>query len=420
MADPTLAEIKDQWDKVIQILEDWRAYVGVTTGANYVDREDALLQSLETNYLGDWHSGLGTFRGLLDAAGQAASLLLTPVVREYGRFIKAPETDPRAILSRIYRYFIDQSITIKSRGFAFGGVVAGAGNVGTGTVHRLTVDADGVTIENTTADKKTIKCVADARSGANEHEEVFEIVGEARNPDNLVLRGSGKLGSLRNMSALSSLSFLVNPSFDDTLSTTAIPGWEIGGSSTISNFTLDTTNYYRGYFGQTTPASLQWAGASGTLTQALSANNTQIDPSVPMYLQVAFNASLGSAVGTLTLHLGSQSTAVTVTGLSGWQVLTLDVGVKNWFKVWNEANPAVKLTWARTSGTIYIDDIIFCPFQPFDGLWYAPVGGATRAQLNDSFTFADAETGSKRQYWNWRAFGMYLPHSATPNWSDPA
>lgn len=422
MADPTLAEVKTQWDNLVLLLDSWKNAAGVTATTNVLSRLDVIEQAAEGNFLDEQAAALAAFRANFAAAGETAAAVLSPVIKEYGRLsvVNAPESDPLGILQRIYRYLSDNSITIQSRVFVFGSVAAGGSNVGTGTVNRLTKDMDNFDIENTTADIKTILCTADARSGAQQHQETFEIRGGNAEKDRMKITGSGRVGSLTNLSARSSLDFgIQNPSFDDALTTTAIPSWTIAGGPVIGDFSLDTTNYYRSYFGAGTPASLVWANTTGTLTQLFSTNNLTINPNVPLYAQVAYQAALGTAVGTLALQLGDQSTSVSVTGAVGWNVLKLAVGQKNWFKLWNSADPGIVLTFTRTSGTLRIDDLVVSPFQFFDGLWYAPVGGATPALLNDSFTFTDTETGAKRQYWLWRAFGAYLPHSGTPNWADP-
>ncbi|HBY62162.1 MAG TPA: hypothetical protein DEH78_20270, partial [Solibacterales bacterium] len=68
-------------------------------------------------------------------------------------------------------------------------------------------------IEAQTPDTKYLECVADEHSGADEHEELFEIRGTVSEPDGLKVVGSGRLGALRAKSARDSFQYISNPSF---------------------------------------------------------------------------------------------------------------------------------------------------------------------------------------------------------------
>jgi hypothetical protein len=47
---------------------------------------------------------------------------------------------------------------------------------------------------------------------------------------------------------------------------------------------------------------------------------------------------------------------------------------------------------SRTSGCLYLDDIVFAPMTPIDGAFYALVGGATPFKAKDVFTVTDSES----------------------------
>jgi hypothetical protein len=230
------------------------------------------------------------------------------------------------------------------------------------------------------------------------------------------------------MSAKSTSAFLDNPSFSSISGgTDAVPtgilGWDV---STIANVevTRNTGEYYRDYRGDTSPAGLELK-ADVTVSQNMNRRGVRVDPNWPYYLQVAWSRQ-NSCDGTLTLALGSQSQAVAVsTGVNGdWNILKIGPGVANWVENWNEEDPLVSIALAgRTTGSVIVDDVVFGPFFRFDRTYIAIVGGDTPFLLDDAFSWTDTGgTSGILQYWSWRAFGRYLPHStgATVTWADPA
>ena len=422
----TETEIQSQIGKAIILFEELRKF-GHVNVPSYIGSEDDLIQSLETAYADDVLRAVATVRGQLASAisEQSVADVLTPLLISYAKVIDVPERDPQAILTRVFDNMINNSLALTSRQFVFGTPSAGGSNVGNGVLNRLTTDAENQDIENQYADSKTAKCIADEHSGAEEHEEVFEIRGGAAERDDLERIGSGSIASITALSARQVQRYVRNPSFeryDGTLAVpTSIDGWT--ALSDISNFALSETaaEVYRGYVGVGTARSLE-IKANDTLEQNLNVTRARFNPFVPVYLQVAWNREEGLGDGTLTLHLGSQSTSVVLAAQTGWQILRLAIGQKNWFKVWNEEDPKVKIQLSgRTTGSVFVDDVILHPYQLFDGAWYALVGGATPFLRDDLFTFSDTETGSILQRWFWRGFRRYLPHATggSVTWAEP-
>lgn len=421
MADPTLAEIESQFGNTVKILDVHRSNVGVAAG-NYISREDTLIQSLETNYGSEWLAAVQGFRGDMDTAIRRANQMLTPGLKELGRFIGASEKDNASIMRRAYLYFVANTLSVNSREFTFGSPAAGGGNIGNGVLNRLNVDESGFDIECQTADAKEARCLLDEHSGARKHEEQFELRSTSKlNPDLLLITGSGKSTTIKGLSGVDSQNFLSNPSFDQATGSGAslFNGWTIASGSP----TADATNYYRDYDGAT-PGSIKSAlAANYKITQDISAIRSSFRYDVPYYAQLAWSRDISTGGdGTLTFRFGNSSVAVVAAAQTGWNVLRIALGTGNWFKNFDKGTFTVEVERSGASaGYIHVDDIIIAPFTPFDGSWYALVGGATKFLYNDYFTFTDTEVGAIIQHWLWRAFGAYLPSNkaGAETWADP-
>lgn len=428
---PTQAEIQSEISKTIKPLEELRKFAGthvaagssVNVGDNYLNMEDTLVQALETSFSSEWTGALQAFRGDLVSAISRAPSMLAPGLREYGIFIAAPEVDIPTIMKRLHTYFSDNGVRVTSRQFVFGSPTF-SGATGNGTINRLNKDERNFDIENQHADAKVAECIADEHSGAKKGEEVFLFQGGAPNRDILKVAGSGKTLRIKALSANDSFSFIDNPSFSQLngssiTSLSSVPGWTVG--TAIANFNLDQTNYYRAYDGDTTPAAVKFL-TNDSLTQDFNVRKATFNPNLPVYLQIAWNRSVGSCDGTLTLEFGTQSTSVVLAAQSGWQILRMPIGTNQWMRNWNKVNPTVKITLSgRTSGTLLVDDVVIGHYTPFDGSYYAVVGGSTQFLRTDKATWTDTETGSVIQHWIWRGTGFYLPHSTGGGvtWADP-
>jgi hypothetical protein len=427
MASPSLAEVQNQWKNAVKLLNEARNF-GNVNAQNWVSLQDTLEQSYESDFVGEMAAGVSRSRsflaGLLSNQNAAAHQL--PHLKSYCRHVaNTPELgDPQEMADRIYRYMIDNSLTVNAREFTHGSWAAGGGNAGNGTILRLTVDEYNHRIENCHADARTAICKFDQSSGTAKHEEIFEFYGQAPGPDGLQLSGSGQK---RNIAALSARNSRVgNPSFSQfggTISSpTSITSWTSSVTVNSTNYSLDQTNYYRDFQGDATPTSLN-VKVTANLTQKLSLFNTKLRPDVPYMLQVAWNRQVGSASGTLLIRMGAVSNSVAVAAQTGWQVLRVvaSPGQNNWFRQFNEQDLDIAIEWTRTAGELLIDDVLLVPATQFDGTWNWVIGGSTPFLRNDSFTATDTEVGSILQYWFWRAYGRYLPSATggTETWTDP-
>ncbi len=434
MATQTEGQVQSEISGRIAILQELAKHAGVNSSgslSNYIARESTALAAVQGDYSRQSLLELAGFRALLASAidNSLGRRQIDPLLRNYAKVLgNIPEQDGPGILRRLYLNFISGSKLVKSRNLSFGSVSAGS-NLGSGTIRRLTVDAYGYDIESCHMEAKRAECISDENTGADLHEENFLIRGATPQPDQLLVSGSGLLAEL---SALSSRkSFITNPSFSlftgSITSLTELSGWTVG--SALSNLNLDEVNYYRGAGGTSdpTPRALKFL-ANESVSQNFEINNTKLDPDVPVYMQVAYNRSVGSADGRLTLQVGNVTVDVVLSSQSGWNLLVMTLDKKLYPRYFASLNePVVKLTWSgRTTGTLLVDDLVLAPMTMLDGTWYAVVGGATPFIGNnrDSFTWTDALAGTDSiiQQWFWKLYGGYLPHSkvGAETWADPS
>lgn len=421
MAIPSESDLQTQIGNVVDILETFREYCGTNT-PNFIGQQDDVVSSLESDYATPVLTGVSAFRGTLNSAMGQAGGMLTPLFTTYGQVIDAAETDTQAIISRLYQHFIDNSLSVKTRGFTYGAVSAGT-NTGDGTIYRLNTDENDLDIENVLPEGHTAECVADKYSGATGGEEVFEFRGSDPAIDSLKLNGSGLVSNLRAVTARDSLTG--NSSFTFYSGTPAAPtnitDWTVGGN--IANFQIDTTNYYRNDPSDgDAPASLMFE-TNDSVTQKFAVKNITLDPATPYSVHIYYNREVGTADGTLTLTFCGVTTSVVLGAQTGWNRLEIPLtGGNPWMNVFNTTtdNMQVKIELSgSTTGTLLVDDLIFVPWQNFGGLFYLPVGGPVKFLLEDSFTWTDTATESVLQRWFWRGLGRYLPHAAVPTWADP-
>lgn len=356
-----------------------------------------------------------------------------PFLLELGQTIDAPEMrggrqpSNETLLFRLNQYMVDNSDSINSPENTIDtSFAAGGGNTGNGTFHRLTVDKDGNSLQGIGGDAKVFECIQDQNTGAREHGELFQYKTTAAERDNLQFIGSGVVGTLESLHALSG-GILENPSFEDNgdtsddsapSSTTAVTGWSVGTASNI-HMRTNSSFYLRGYPGA--PSTLYGIEFQGddTLIQVVQTRRpgTIFNPFVPWVLAVAWQR-VASATGTLTIHLGGSSTNVDIsTGTNSvWNRLAL-VGQGSWPEQFTEDGLDVKIDVASlATGTVAVDDVILAPMVQFerDSTWYAGIGMGTPWLKTDTMTLGSDAFGGTRgklQYWLWQAFGVagHLP-----------
>jgi hypothetical protein len=423
VASPSLAEVETQISNVARIQDNLRQYCGTTASTNFIDNQDTLVQSLETDYAGSVTGALDGMRAALNSAVISGASVMNPLFTTMGQVIDAPETDTQAIITRLYTYMIDNAYAVTSRGFTFGTPAAGGSNSGDGSITRLTVDENGLDIENTTPELEKAEIVADQFSGSQEGEQVFQFIGSDPAIDQLKIAGSGRVQNIRCVTSRDSV--IGNASFTNYQGTTAVPtsitDWTVG---TIADVEIDTTNFYVADPSDGgVPAALKFTGNTD-VAQAFTVRNVTLDPFIPYKAHIWYNREVGTGDGTLTFTFCGVSASVVLAAQTGWNKLEITVGQNCWFKNFNTsaADMQVKVELSgNTTGSVLVDSVIACPFSSFDGLYYLCEGGQTPFLVDDSFSWTDSATEAILQRFFWINFGRYLPHATggSVTWADP-
>ena len=437
MASPTWAEIWTQIRNTVKILNELDKFANANS-PNWIALEDTLTQSLEGDYAPQLLASLRSRRASISSVMSPASVraMLSPLIRELGKVIGAPERNTGALMRRIYDYMIDQAPdeTLKTRALTYGSPSAAGGNTGNGTILRLTVDEEGHNLEAQHTEAMIAECVSDQNS-TDEHEEVFQLRGVERERDFLQVAGSGVVRLLTAKSARDSARLLGNPSFSQYSGTaasagsestpTAITNWTAG---TIGNFRMSVDKYHRDFIGDTTPTSVRFTTNDSLTQKIVSERRTRLDVDTPYWLQCAIYRE-SNCDGNISITMGSVTRTVAMSTLtnSAWNIVTILATANSncWYKNFKEADLDIKIELAsRTTGTIYVDDVLFVPWDFFAGSYVLilPAAAAnTTFLLDDKFTWTDSEsTRGIIQYWLWRAGLGYLPSAASPTIADPS
>lgn len=425
----TETEINDQWSKAVDLLQGALDYGDST----FLTDVDTLVQALEGDFTAQTEQTLEQIRGSVNnVLAFDAALLLWTVLRPYGRLLASPLSDPQALITRIYDYFVANNISIKSRGFTLASPAAGGSNVGGGTLYRLTVDENGYTFENGRADAKTAEVIQDAFSGAQLHEETLQLRGGYTRGELLEYElGSGQLLDIQALTHRNAAT-LQNAGFEVVTTATAVAvgspqaltaaptGWTLV-SGTIGNLTASADDVVKKLSGESLPLKINAAG-NFKLRQELSVNNVQLDGTAPYILgiwlrrvssatgnfKLAFeNAATGTATQSITQAIGSLTN-------STWTFVPVAIGTAWWFKNFNTARLAVSMELSSlATATVDFDGLVFAKGTFFDGSWYWLIGGETPHKKADTFSWTDSDGGlGKRQRHLARAYGRYLPHRA--------
>lgn len=134
---------------------------------------------------------------------------------------------------------------------------------------------------------------------------------------------------------------------------------------------------------------------NGNIEQILNASKAlNLPRKIPLIRGVAVYRE-SSCDGTFTMEFGADSKATSVSGLTNgaWNRIWMDFDQNCYYKRYKENDLNLKLTLAsRTTGTIYVSDLIVAPWQLVDGLYHSPVGGATSWLEGDTFSWTDSQS----------------------------
>ena len=439
---PTQAQVQTLIASQVGLLQNlfanntWNADTETLRG----DIQDAFLRAPEIE------DAVASTRAILSSALGTSADILTPGLVEYARLADtgpAPDktpwafTDPQAIITRLARFMDDAGESVVSRNVTFGdpGASPGGSNVGGGTIVQVTEDADGYAIESV-PDDEDIKaiCVSDRNSGSPIQEELFQFQGGAAAIDNLAHEGSGRVQTIKAVSAADSTAFIDNPSFTDFSGTagtpTAITGWTVASGS-ISDLSMNTT-VYRSFSGEgSTPYSLKFSDKV-KITQSFSDLGTVFTTDQPYFVQVAYNTLGAMTYGDLKITIGDSSTTIALDGVAtGWNVARIALDKESWLRTFDKNDATFEIETTESgdswSGSVLVDDVTIAPMTQWgNGEFYVICGGATPFLLDDDFkwrTYAKQATTGIIQLWMNQAFGRYLPSvlaASSPTWADPS
>jgi hypothetical protein len=447
---PTEVQIRAQWTAAIAILESVRnlADSSVAGDGNLLDD---LVVSLKGEYTPSLTTVTSRMRAGLSAlvSPQQAQQAFGPVLLEYGHRISkgGGYRDLLLLMGALYDHFVDNALYVLTRGIGYDLTpTLGTDNVGNGAIGRLTVDHGGFDLEACHVETKRFVCVADQNQGVKKGAEVFEFLGEASSPDNLLVGAAydtGKLfGSGQSQSArLRSYhagggpggSSLNNSSWSTYVATNSpkFTAWD--ETTNPTKVTQNTSVTYRSYPNATVEGSLQLTGDGGTvlITQTLANMRITRFEDRPYGLRIMAKADVGVATdGNLIVTLGSssQSFAVnTIRTTGGWVEIILDFDADSWFQNFGEADMAVTISWdSPTSGYLLLDDAILMALDSIDGTyWWIRQNAAVPVNwlVDDELSFTDtggAPGTGKLQWWLWRSGYGYLPNSGTTQIPEPA
>lgn len=416
MASPSRTELETQLQNIINLLENERANNTIVADI------DTIEQALEGDFNPQLTTAISGMRTRINQALDGRSMIDANLAAWAKHIVDIDVTGSDEIIDRLFRDFVDNSETVKSRAITFGTLTAGGGNVGTGSGIRLTKDADNYDIESATMEAKTAEVTEDQSTGTSRHAALWEFRGAASG-DNVEELGSGEIEEIET--ATPAVSLLNNSSFDDRSGTNALPTDITDWTSDVAviedgtDYTFDESNVFLSApDGNTTVRALN-IKLSRVLTQKAADIGLEFEEDTPYHYSLAWNASVGTATGTLAIALGSQSVSTVVDGVSGWKRLSLPIDTNLWPRNFNEDDLDITITFTRTGGELLIDDAMLIPLTEFDSTWVAVLAGATPFKLRDSITYTDSATEAKIQRWFHRTYGRYLPASGTPSISDP-
>jgi len=438
--------------EAVQLVEDQRLSLVSSSAEGFLTQEAVILSDgipLDTFDANAFNQGETSVRAQFSAALASASAMFAPIFTELGKVINqtgsgaasststgVPPTAATSVIPLLYQFMANSNTTPNTAGFASaplvqsrnltrGTATAASGNVGNGAIYRLTVDRFGFPIENDFAETVTFQVTADNQTGTLPGQEQFLVQGQ---PFRDALTwfaagyGSGLVapGGLTGVTGDTTTALIQNPSFSQFSGTaaapTAITSWTFTAGS-VSDVQVDQVNYYRACAIEgSSPASLEFT-ASATITQQIAPNNTAGQLALTAYLErLAWNGSIGSWSGSMTVTVGTKSVSVS-SGASGWQLLLRTLNKNLWAQNFEEAGLAVTIAVTVVSGTARIDDFCWSAFTSVGGKLFWAGGGSTNWIVNDSFQAVDSEpsTPSKVQNWIRLMFpGYWLPSAVLP------
>lgn len=434
MPTPSEATVQDQISRLADILI-WTMEEGGTASPNLIDKVADLVP--EGDYNEDLTRSLQTAIRSMEGVARSIPPALDACLKSYKDIMGTVEVDGAAILRRLYKWAIDNGITVESREFTWGTPAYTTGNQGDGQIYRLTEDAYGYDIESATPEVKVARCIKDRYSGADSlgGEEVFRLEGKPANPSilkaglgsNIKLEPRGKTG--RDTQLL-----LLNPSFSafqgDAAAPDSFDGWTLA-TGTLPVADQATDHQFRTYRGEGTPTALKVTD-DFKFTQDLTVRLAKLKPDTPYFWRIAWNREIGSGVAatgaTIYLRLGNTEVSAPFSSETGWQKLLCPFDMGNWFRNFNKETLNYEIEVVGLGGGyLLIDDAMLVEMDRADSTYLTIDGGQTPFAFEDEASWEDTTADNKAK--NQRLFvytkNLYLPAgtgaSGSPiSWPDAA
>ena len=416
---PDLPSWSEAWAQIraaVRLVQGLRGFA-TTTSPNALALLDDLIVAAKGPFAAQTLAAAQNLRRDLSQAIARGRELLDPHLQHLAQLVGSTRRDPAGILQDVRTYMLAEDEAVATRTITRGSVTADSGNVGTGAIVTLTLDDAGDPIETGGGFTTVFECVADAQTGTQTGGERFDVRTADAGPVDWLPQALGSITRLRSRALAAEDGLLGNPSFRGFASGSPHPfGPWYTSSGVYTGFSHETTDGVRADRGTISPS--QPTGTRRSLRVAPAAAAVplhqrvprDLDPTRPYVLQ-AWVKRVDSADGTLHLRLGSASTSVDVSTLSGWTRLTLLDGANAYYAQFATDPLTVQLELVgATTGHILVDEVLLAPLERFNGRWFAITPGPVDFRIGDRFEVSDTvghDTGI--QAWLDRFYGQTLP-----------
>lgn len=420
------AELWDQLAKAIKILDETYKYAG-QNATNFIGLVDTLQQAFEGDHIGGTNTAFASLRSQLSSICGSADGLNALLIELAKIGYSSLATNASAALDDIAKGMIAASETVKNRAWTYGAMTAGGSNVGTGVLYRLTADKNNQTIETGAFHGGIVKAeiTTDKNTGTISGSEQCKIYGSGLVPVDNIYLGTAPSGEMSIYAKRAVDGILSNGNFasyaDDGTDVT-FSSWTATATTKATYLTTDTSNYYRKIDSSIAGVTAKFLD-NNSLTQYVS----NINPSLPCFLIVRYYR-YSSCDGTLTIRLGSKTSAITLSSQADTTWLDAVIGTSGsdgWYDNFKEdsggygARVAITLA-SRTAGSLGLGEVLLIQPTLYDGKYYLLTAGRTDFLKSDYWTFTDSVSNTGRiQTTLCRLYKKYLPHtSGTPTYAD--
>lgn len=360
----------------------------------HVERVKATIQELRPPTVVDVNDKVGpTAQALFASATQLFAASLNPLSAILEMFGPTLNLAPSAVtIDDVAEYLADNSLTVESRGVAYGTAADGGSNVGDQTLIVASKDANDDIIEDVTIETLTFECTGVPTTNAQKGSAQFSVDGEGNaNRSGGDAEGTGfGSGTVEALMPGSNQYALRNASFDQGFVGSdefKVPSWEfISGED---NAAADADEADIAFYRSASQNQSLLITGNCKLRFYFRDNNIPLSRLAP-YIGGVFYKGAGASAATLTIRAGSRSAAgsdstpytasTTVNDTSGaFELLNLDPDVDDaWAEVFDAySNPFFEIEISSYSSTVWIDDAFFKQMNNIGGRFMEIVSGTT-------------------------------------------